>query len=114
MATLALPEIPVCFPARLKASDSIDDDEEWRDDGIWAAPEDRVTYREEPFPFEFARDSVLPPGGNAATIASIPYAAYTDGELANPQHELLCLHHKLVTSHLPNKMFERIIQVNLL
>ena len=69
---LALPETPVCFPARLNASDSIDDDEEWQDDGVWAAPEDRVTYREEPLPFEFAGDSLLPPGGNAATIASIP------------------------------------------
>ena len=100
MAATALPSSPICFPARLKQANSPNsDDEEWLDDGIWATPSDAVTYREEPFPFEFAADSFLPPGGDATAISSVQYATYADGELANPQHELLRLHHKL--AHLP-------------
>ena len=97
---MALPNNPICFPARLNQSSSLDpDDEEWLDDGIWATPGEMVTYRDEPFPFEFAADSLLPPGGDVAAISFVPYATYSDGELANPQHELLHLHHK--PTHLP-------------
>lgn len=100
MAAKALPDSPICFPAKLKPSTSLEfDDEEWLDDGIWATPDDKVTYRDEPFPFEFAPGSLLPPGGNSNVVDTVPYTTYSDGELANAQHELLRLHHKL--AHLP-------------
>ena len=109
MAATALPNAPICFPARLKQASFPDpDDEEWLDDGIWATPGDAVTYRDEPFPFEFAADSLLPPGGDAAAVNSVPYATYSDGELANPQHELLRLHHKL--AHLPFSQLQAMVR----
>ena len=111
---MALPNIPICFPASLNPSSShdSDDEQEWLDDGIWAAPGDTVTYRDEPLPFEFAADSLLPPGGDAAAISSVPYATYSDGELVNPQHELLRLHHKLV--HLPFSQLKAMTRNNII
>ena len=76
MAAMALPDSPIYFPAtKLRASKLLDsDDDEWLDDnGIWTSPEDKVTYRDEPFPFEFAPGSLLPPGGNVKAMDSVPY-----------------------------------------